>query len=351
MDESLTTWYIKNCEIENHSHSTNGAQSWQGVSKLKTVHNIFLILILIVLSALSLVLGISKFSVLEAITGENLVAQIIILSRIPRLASIIMAGMAMAIGGLIMQQISRNKFVSPTTAGTIEAARFGVLVSLILVPHFSSLGKMVVVFLFALAGSFLFMVILQRIKMKSAVFVPLLGLMLGNVIGSITTFLAYRYDVVQNVSTWLMGNFAMITQGRYELLYLSVPLLIGAFIYADRFTIAGMGEEFAIGLGLNYQQVVTVGLVIVSLLSALVVITVGRIPFLGLIVPNIVAMYRGDNLRKNIATTALTGAVFLLAADVLGRVIIAPYEIPIGLTVGVSGSVIFLYLLLRGDRR
>jgi iron complex transport system permease protein len=315
------------------------------------MRNSYLVILLVVLSALSLFLGISKFSVVELVAGEDLVTQIIVLSRIPRLASILMAGAAMGIGGLIMQQISRNRFVSPTTAGTIDAARFGVLVTLIVFPHFSSFLKMLVVFLFALAGSFVFMGILQRIKVKNVVFIPLLGLMLGNVIGSITTFLAYRYDLVQNVSTWLMGNFAMITQGRYELLYLSIPLLIVAFLYANKFTIAGMGEEFAIGLGLNYKQVVAVGLAIVSLLSALVVITVGRIPFLGLIIPNIVAIYRGDNLRNSILTTALAGAVFLLGADILGRVIIAPYEIPIGLTVGVSGSLIFLYLLLRGERK
>lgn len=317
----------------------------------RAMHNIALVLCLAALSILSLVLGLSQFSAAKLAAGEDLVSQIIILSRIPRVASIIMAGMAMAISGLIMQQISKNRFVSPTTAGTIDAARFGVLVVLILFPHFSALGKMLLVFFFALAGSLLFMGILRRIRMKNVVMVPLLGLMLGNVIGSLTTFLAYRYDLVQNVNTWLTGNFAMVTQGRYELLYFSIPLLVTAFVYADRFTLAGMGEEFAVGLGLNYKQVVTVGLVIVSLLSALVVITVGRIPFLGLIVPNIVTLYLGDNLRRSIATTALAGAVFLLGADLLGRVLIAPYEIPIGLTVGVAGSVIFLYLLLRGERR
>lgn len=314
------------------------------------MRNSYLVIILIVLSVASLLIGVSKFNVFDLLAGDDLVTQIIILSRIPRLASIIMAGVAMSISGLIMQQISRNRFVSPTTAGTIDAARFGVLITLIVFPHFSSLMKMLVVFVFALAGSFLFMSILRRIKVKNVVFIPLLGLMLGNVIGSITTFLAYRYDLVQNVSTWLMGNFAMVIQGRYELLYLSIPLLLIAFLFANKFTIAGMGEEFAIGLGLNYKQVVSIGLAIVSLLSALVVITVGRIPFLGLIVPNIVAIYRGDNIRNSIITTALVGAVFLLAADILGRVLIAPYEIPIGLTVGVSGSMIFLYLLLRGER-
>jgi iron complex transport system permease protein len=139
----------------------------------------------------------------------------------------------------------------------------------------------------------------------------------------------------------------MIMQGRYELLYLSIPLVVAAYLYANRFTVAGMGEEFSVNLGLNYKRVVNIGLVIVALVSAIVMLTVGNIPFLGLIIPNIVTIYQGDNLKKNLSHTALLGAVFVLACDILGRIIIYPFEISIGLTVGVIGSGIFLYLLLR----
>ena len=142
----------------------------------------------------------------------------------------------------------------------------------------------------------------------------------------------------------------MVIKGRYELLYISIPLLVVAFLYANKFTIAGMGEDFAANLGLSYNRVVNVGVSIVALISSLVIITVGRIPFLGLIVPNIVTIFQGDNIRKNIFNTALLGAVFLLSCDILGRIIIYPYEIPISLTVGVIGSVIFLGLLVRGSR-
>ena len=109
-------------------------------------------------------------------------------------------------------------------------------------------------------------------------------------------------------------------------------------------------QDFAANLGLKYNQVINVGLAIVALISAIVIITVGRIPFLGLVVPNIVSLYRGDHLKKSIGTTALLGAVFLLACDIFGRVVIFPYEISIGLTVGVIGSFIFLYLVFRGQR-
>lgn len=139
----------------------------------------------------------------------------------------------------------------------------------------------------------------------------------------------------------------MIMKGRFELLYISIPLMILAFLFANKFTIAGMGEDFAKNLGLNYRQVVNIGLVIVALVTAAVVLTVGMIPFLGLIIPNIVSIYQGDHLRNSIMHTALLGAVFVLFCDILGRLIIYPYEIPINLTVGIIGSGIFIYLLMR----
>lgn len=288
---------------------------------------------------------------MDLLAGNDLITQILIISRIPRLAAVILTGIGMSISGLIMQQLSRNRFVSPTTAGTADFARLGVLVSLLLIPHASSLGKMVIVFAFAILGAFLFLSILQGMKMKDAIFVPLIGLMLGSVIDAVTTLIAYRFDLVQSISTWLMGNFAMVTQGRYELLYMVIPLVVIAFFWADKFTIAGMGKDHAINLGLNYDLVMYVGLSIVSGITAVVVASVGRIPFLGLIIPNIIALRKGDHLRSSFVSTGLFGAVFLLAADIIGRVVIAPYEIPIGLTVGVTGSIVFLYLLLgRGKQ-
>lgn len=98
-------------------------------------------------------------------------------------------------------------------------------------------------------------------------------------------------------------------KGRYELLYLSIPLVIIAYVYADKFTLAGMGESFSVNLGLKYKRVVNIGLIIVSLITSLVILTVGMLPFLGLIIPNIVSIYRGDNLKNSLPHTALLGAV------------------------------------------
>ncbi len=310
----------------------------------------YLLLILLVLSSVSVFVGVTELGPGDLWDLNSEQQQVLLISRIPRLISIIVTGASLSIAGVIMQQLTGNKFVSPTTAGTMDFARLGILVAMFLFASSGPLTKMSVAFLFALGGTFLFMKILDHIRYKDTIFVPLVGLMLGNIISSLATFFAYQNDLIQNISSWLIGDFSMIIKGRYEFIYLSIPMLILAYLFANRFTIAGMGESFAKNLGLNYRQVVQVGLIIVAFITASVIITVGVIPFLGLIVPNIVSIFRGDHLKKNLPHTALLGANFLLFCDILGRIIIFPYEIPINVMVGVIGSAIFIYLLIRRQR-
>jgi len=307
----------------------------------------YLVSALIIFSFFSIFVGVSHVSIFDLFSLTEDQVHILIVSRLPRLMSILIAGASMSVCGLIMQQLSRNKFVSPTTAGTLDSARLGILISLMIFTAASPLQKMLVSFVFALLGTLLFMKVLENIKFKDAIFIPLVGLMLGNIISSISTFFAYRFDLIQNMSSWMQGDFSMIMSGNYELMFVSIPILAIAYFYANKFTIAGMGEDFAKNLGLEYRQVVNLGLIIVALATATVVLSIGVIPFLGLIIPNIVTIYQGDHLKNNLLHTALLGALFVLLCDIIGRVVIYPYEIPISLTVGVIGSGIFIYLLIR----
>ncbi len=308
----------------------------------------YLLVILTILSIVSLFVGVSNISPKDLLNFQSEEVEIFLYSRVPRLIAIILAGAGMSIAGLIMQQLSRNKFVSPTTAGTLDATRLGILIAMIVFVEASTLEKMAFAFLFALGGTLLFMYILDRIKFKDAIFIPLVGLMFGNILSSITTFFAYKTNIIQNMSAWLQGDFSMIVKGRYELLYISIPIVIIAYLYANRFTVAGMGEDFSKNLGLAYRRVVNTGLILVALVTTSVVLTVGVIPFLGLVIPNIVSIFKGDHLEKTLPHTALLGASFLVFCDILGRIIIYPYEISISLMVGIIGSGIFLYLLFRG---
>jgi len=308
----------------------------------------YLLTATVVLSIVSLFIGVVDIKPSDLLDFQSEETRLFLISRVPRLVAILLAGAGMSIAGLIMQSLSRNKFVSPTTAGTLDATRLGVLISMMFFSNVTYFQKISFAFIFALAGTLLFMQILNRIKFKDAIFIPLIGLMFGNILSSVTTFFAYKANNIQNISAWLQGDFSLIMKGRYELLYISVPVLILAYIYANRFTVAGMGEDFAKNLGLSYKLVVNLGLVLVALISTTVVLTVGVIPFLGLIIPNIISLFKGDNLAKTLPHTALLGMSFLLFCDILGRVLIFPYEIPISMTVGVIGSAIFLVMLFRG---
>lgn len=308
----------------------------------------YLLTATVVLSIVSLFIGVIDIKPSDLLDFESEKTRLFFISRIPRLVAILLAGVGMSIAGLIMQSLSRNKFVSPTTAGTLDATKLGILISMMFFTNVTYFQKISFAFIFALAGTLLFMQILNRIKFKDAIFIPLIGLMFGNILSSITTFFAYKADIIQNISAWLQGDFSLMMKGRYELLYISVPVLILAYIYANRFTVAGMGEDFAKNLGLSYKFIVNLGLVLVALISTTVVLTVGVIPFLGLIIPNIISLFKGDNLAKTLPHTALLGMSFLLFCDIIGRVLIFPYEIPISMTVGVIGSAIFLIMLFRG---
>src|SRR5690606_26835154 len=271
-------------------------------------------------------------------------------SRLPRTVALVLSGAALAVCGLLMQLLVRNRFVEPSTVGTTEAAGLGLVVVTLLAPGAPLMVKMGTAALFALAGTWLFLRVVRLMPVREPILVPLIGLMLGAVIAAMTTFLAFHHDLLQTLNSWMTGDFSGVLRGRYELLWLVAGLVVVAFVAADRFTVAGMGETFSTNAGLDHRKVVAVGLTIVSLVSAVVVVTVGVIPFLGLIVPNVVSALVGDNARRGLPWVALLGSGLVLACDIVGRLVRHPYEIPVGTVMGVLGAVFFLHLLLRRSR-
>ncbi|OOF53451.1 ABC transporter permease [Rodentibacter trehalosifermentans] len=310
----------------------------------------YLIFLIFVFSCISLFLGVSTVNLQGLFNFEGNQWQIFLISRLPRLVSVLIAGASLSVCGLVMQQLSRNHFVSPTTAGTMDSARLGILIAMLFFPSASMLLKISIAVVVSFLGTLLFMTILAHVKFKDMIFVPLVGIMFGNIISAITAFIAYQQDLLQNLSGWLQGDFSLVMAGRYELLYFSILMIAIIYLFANRFAIVGMGKDFSVNLGLNYHQVLYLGLLLVAVVSSVVIVSVGVIPFLGLIIPNIVRLYLGDNLKKALSHTALLGAIFVLFCDILGRSVIYPYEISINAVVGVFGSGIFLFLLLKRYR-
>ena len=213
-------------------------------------------------------------------------------------------------------------------------------------PGSTIMGRALFSFIFAVLGTWIFVWFIQRIQFKDTVMVPLVGIMFGNIIGGVTSFLAYRYEMTQALSSWEVGHFSMVLRGRYEIVYLVVPLLVISFIYANHFNIVGMGKDFSRNLGVHYNLVLFGGLTIAAVITASIVSIVGSISYIGLIVPNIVAMFKGDKIRGTLADTAIFGALFVLVCDIIARLAIHPYELPIELIIGIIGSVLFIAMLM-----
>lgn len=272
-------------------------------------------------------------------------------SRLPRSFAALLAGSAMAVAGVIMQQLVRNRFVEPSTTGTTEGAMLGLIVITLLAPGAPVMVKMVVAAGTALMAAALFLALVRRLSPRDPFMVPLVGMIWSGILGAGASWFAWQADLVQYLGNWMTGDFSGVIAGRYELLWIAGAVALLAYFAADMLTIAGMGEGTALSLGLNYRGALRLGLVAVSLVTALVVVTVGAIPFIGLVVPNIVARLMGDRLRASLPVVAVGGAILVLSADIIGRLIRYPYEIPVGTVAGVLGAAIFLWLLSSKPRR
>nr|WP_236866129.1 iron chelate uptake ABC transporter family permease subunit [Brevibacterium daeguense] len=297
------------------------------------------------LVVLSLFVGV--YDIFGAEDGGEMFA----ITRIPRTVALVLAGAAMAMCGLVMQLLTQNRFVEPTTTGTTEWAGLGLLLVMIVWPDSSLLVKMTFAVLTAFLGTMIFFAFLRRVTLRSSVIVPIVGMMLGAVVGAVSTFIALQTDMLQSMGIWFAGSFTSVLRGQYEPLWAVAVIVIVIFIAADRFTVAGLGEEIATNVGLNYNQVLLLGTGLIAIATGIVTVVVGNLPFLGLIVPNIVSMFRGDDLRSNLPWVCLLGISIVTVCDIIGRTIIMPFEVPVSLILAIIGAAVFIALLLRQRRR
>ena len=315
------------------------APRWRGALALVAAS-----LIVAALLAASLLVGVYDIS-----SGE-FGAEMFWITRVPRTIALLLAGAAMATCGLVMQMLTQNRFVDATTSGTTEWAALGLLATAILAPQVSLVGRMVVSSVFAFVGAMAFMLILRRIVIRSTLVVPLIGIMLGAVVSAFTTFLAAQFNLLQMVSTWFLGSFTQVVRGRYEVLWIVAVVTLLVFLMADRITVAGLGKDIATSVGVRYEWTLVAATALVAIASGVTTVVVGFLPFLGLVVPNVVSMIRGDNVRGNLPWVCLGGVALVTVGDLIGRTVRIPFEVPVSLVLGIVGAVVFIAILLRQRR-
>ncbi|GEN88292.1 iron ABC transporter permease [Oceanobacillus sojae] len=312
--------------------------------KIWTKPFILAVIIVIILGVISMLVGVYD------IRGREDGMDMFFITRIPRTAALMLTGAAMAMSGLVMQLITQNRLVEPTTTGTIEWAGLGLVVVYLLSPAPTLFQRMTGAIIFSFIGTMVFFLFLRRVKLRSSLIVPIIGIMLGAVISAVSTFVGLVFQMSQSVETWFVGSFASIQVGRYEYLWLIVAITFLIFIYANRLTLAGLGEEVTKSLGVSYNQIVLIGTALIAVAVGIVAAVIGNLPFLGLIVPNIVSMFRGDDLRSNLPWVCVSGMAALTAADIISRTVIMPFEVPVSLILGTVGAVVFIVILLRRRR-
>ena len=301
----------------------------------------------IALTIASLMIGsFADVSFSSLLAGDDMAWLVFWRSRVPRTAAIILSASGLSVGGLIMQAISRNKFMSPGTSGATDAAALGLLLAFIFLPPQSGVVQTLFAFVFALVATMLFILVINRIKIREVVYIPLLGMMYGGLIAAISTAIAFRFEAIQMLNAFNMASFARL--GHFEMVYIVIVPLVFTVLYATKFSIIGLGADFAKNLGVNYDRVVFLGLIVISLISAAVFVSVGPLPFVGLIIPNMATSFYGDNLKKSIFDLMVFGAVFVLICDIVSRLVMYPFEMNVSVTVSLVGGIIFMIYLVRG---
>lgn len=333
---------------KNPIYTMTGAENSQPKSynynKIWTKSFVIAILIVVALGIISLFTGVYD------IRGQEDGMRMFFITRVPRTIALMLTGAAMSMSGLVMQMITQNRLVESTTTGTIEWAGLGLTFVYLLFPAPTLVQRMTGAIIFSFLGTMIFFLFLRRVRLRSSLIVPIIGMMLGAVISAVSTFVGLVFKMTQNIETWFVGSFAPVQIGRYEYLWLIVVVTFFIFIYADRFTLAGLGEDMTTSLGLNYNNIVLLGTGLIAFAIGIVAAVIGNLPFLGLIVPNIVSMFRGDNLRTNLPWVCVIGMGVLTACDIISRTIIKPFEVPVSMILGTVGSIVFIVVLLRQRR-
>jgi iron complex transport system permease protein len=276
--------------------------------------------------------------------------------RLPRVLLAIIAGAGLALAGTVMQAIMRNPLVSPFTIGTSSAAGFGASVAIVLGVGIAGTGKYLIIgnaFFFAML-SVLLVYGIARIRGVSAETLILAGIVVMYFFSALTSLLQYlaTKEQLKGVVHWLFGNLAL---ARWENLSIIFMMFLLSFLltmkYAWDFNALAAGDEVAISLGVNIRQVRLISLVLATLITATIVCFTGIIGFVCLVAPHITRMLVGNDHRFLLPGSCLVGAILLLVADTIGRTIIQPVEIPIGIITSFIGVPMFLYLLLTKKKK
>jgi iron complex transport system permease protein len=283
--------------------------------------------------------------------------------RMVRIVGALLAGVGLAVAGVVMQCILRNPLASPFTLGISSAAAFGASFAIIFMGAGSSMTSIVSInnpyvtticaFFFSLlaTGSILLLTKITRVSAETMI---LAGVAISVMFSAGLSFMQYIATDSQlgNIVAWTFGDLGKATWS-WNAIILMVLLPIVFYFFYKRWDYNALdaGEDTAKGLGVNTERERLVGMVLTSVLSAVIVSFFGIIAFIGLLGPHIARMIIGSDHRYLIPLSVILGAIILIIADGVGQVILYPSVIPVGIITSMLGGPLFIYLLIRRYRK
>ena len=288
----------------------------------------------------------------DALTNGERV--IVLKVRLPRICGSILAGILLACSGLLMQGVFQNPLVSPYTMGVSNGASFGASIAIVFAARleFLNLGDYLTP-LFAFAFSALTMLMVQaigKISKNSTATLLLAGVAVGQLFSGLVSLMKYvaNEDQLPDLVFWQMGSVSTVVWPQIGLM--AIAALIGIVFmtrYAWDLNVMATGRESAIGLGVNYKKIRTIAFILSTLMTGVAVSFTGIIGFVGMVAPHIARMIVGNDYRYTIPTASICGALLLLVADAIARVLVSTVSIPIGVVTSLIGAPFFLWLIIK----
>lgn len=325
-----------------------------------TLKNYSILLILVVCLVVAVIMAVGfgavkipagEFAdVLRGLQTEN--RDILLQIRLPRVLLCLIIGAGLAAVGAVMQGIFKNPLVDSYTLGMSSGAALGAVISIVTGLNFS-IGDISTTGVFAFIGAVVTLFFVYNLaRNKNAVAVNsllLAGVAVSYFLAAVISFLMLlNHDSINQIVFWTMGSLSLTSWGKTAISYaVIVPGILALMVFARELNIFAMGDESAQYLGIDVEKLKRILLVICCVIVGAVVSVSGTIGFLGLVAPHIIRMLAGSDNRKVIPYSALLGAILLIASDTLGRTLIQPVEIPVGVMTSIMGGPFFIFLLRK----
>ena len=288
----------------------------------------------------------------ESLTNGQRV--IVLQVRMPRIAASILVGVLLANSGLLMQGVFRNPLVSPYTLGVSNGAAFGASLAIIFSAGMTSVAasnNLVSLFAFLFAAITMYLVqAIGRMAKNSTKSLLLAGVAVSYLFSSLVSFIKYVVDVekLPELVFWQMGSVSDATWPQILILLIAAVLgLVVMTFYAWDLNVMATGEESAISLGVNYKRVRRIAFFFSTLMTGVAVAFAGTIGFVGMVAPHAARMLVGNDYRYTVPTASLCGALLLLMADSLSRMLVTAIALPIGVITSMIGVPFFIWLIIQ----